>query len=109
MSTFEAVLALVTLLTGLATGVVGTIRYFRRMGSQDRKEAVAAHEQVIGHYQEMVDRLEAQVEAMLKQVAKQEDRIHELEVQVDHLERELQRERRERISGSTDVTLREVK
>lgn len=109
MSETSIIASLVTLITGVLGGIAATVRYFRRMGSQDRRDAVRAHDQVIKHYQDMVDRLERQVKELLAHVEKQDDRISELETQVDTLERDLKRERVERISGSTDVTLREVK
>jgi predicted RNase H-like nuclease (RuvC/YqgF family) len=96
-------------LAAVGTALIGLLRYLRGQGSRDRRDAVRAHEQVIEHYQEIVEKLEGQVTALLARVAAQDDRISELETQVDLLERELKRERNERISGSTDVTLREVK
>lgn len=109
MSETSVIASIITLITGVLGGIAATVRYFRRMGSQDRRDAVKAHDQVIKHYQDMVDRLERQVKDLLEHVERQDNRISELETQVDILERDLKRERIERISGSTDVTLREVK
>lgn len=109
MSETSVIASIITLITGVLGGIAATVRYFRRMGSQDRRDAVKAHDQVIKHYQDMVDRLERQVKDLLEHVERQDSRISELETQVDILERDLKRERIERISGSTDVTLREVK
>lgn len=109
MSETSVIASIITLITGVLGGIAATVRYFRRMGSQDRRDAVKAHDQVIKHYQDMVDRLERQVKDLLEHVERQDNRISELETQVDILERDLKKERIERISGSTDVTLREVK
>lgn len=109
MSETSVIASIITLITGVLGGIAATVRYFRRMGSQDRRDAVKAHDQVIKHYQDMVDRMERQVKDLLEHVERQDNRISELETQVDILERDLKRERIERISGSTDVTLREVK